>query len=397
MVVTALVDVSVVPVGQDTLLEHQTLLLEGGIIRQLGPKDAVAVPAGAFVVPVSGKYVMPGMADMHVHLPGGAESGDLRHVLDLSLAHGVTVIRGMQGAPEQLDARAHLVADHEAVPTLFLAGPPLTKSVTPDEARDMVRAQKTAGYDFIKLIGGFDLAAYDAVVTTAKDAGIPVCGHVPASVGIDAALAARQSSIEHVMGYGRAVKDGAETLDALAQRTREANVSNCPTLRYYAMSNERDVGQLLRDDGLRYVPKETVDGWVKEKEQGQPGGGEDAMRTPRQIVLALAHAHARILVGSDSPGTFSVPGFAYVDELRQLAKAGLTPYEILRSATLSAAEYLGKEHELGTVATGMRADLVVLDADPRASVENLAHPTGVVLAGAWLPRDALEKRLELRQ
>jgi imidazolonepropionase-like amidohydrolase len=391
--ITALVDVQVLPIDRDILLEHQTLLIENGLIRQLGPMDKVVVPPGATVIPEAGKFIMPGMADMHVHLPAGKDSADFQRVLDLSLAHGVTVIRGMQGDPEHLKARARLREQNALVPELFLAGPPIAQALTVDQANAAVLETKAAGYDFIKVIGGLDRDAYGALVAKAKEAHIPVCGHVPAEIGIDAAITARQSSIEHVMGYGAAARQSESALDTLAQRTREAGVSNCPTLRYYAVSNEADVAALADREGMTYASKEKLAEWTKEKGAGPAAHDGGAMQVPRRIVAALARAGARILVGSDSPGAFSVPGFAYVEELRELERAGVAPYDVLRAATRSAAEYLGKESEFGSVAVGQRADLVVLDADPRASLDNLAHPAGVVLRGQWLPRDVLEKNL----
>jgi imidazolonepropionase-like amidohydrolase len=395
--VTAFVDVNVVPMTADGLeLHHQTILVEGGIIRRIGPREAVAVPGGARVVAAAGAFVMPGMADMHVHLPSDAPG--MQRILDLSLAHGITVIRGMQGAPEQLGFREHLRASDALAPALFLAGPPIARSLTAEEARDTVLSQKAAGYDFIKVIGGFDAAAYQVLTSTARDAHIPVCGHVPDEIGIDLALDARQSSIEHEMGYmdAAALPDG-RVLDELAARTRDSNVSSCPTLDFFAVGLEPDVAVLRARDGLRYAPREDVEAWTKAKAENPPHAAPGRWAMREHVLLSLSRAGARLLVGSDSPGTFAVPGFAYVEELRHFARAGLSPYAVLHAATRSAAEYLGEEQVFGTVAEGMRADLVFLSADPLTDVEHVARPAGVMVGGEWLSREALDARLAAQE
>jgi imidazolonepropionase-like amidohydrolase len=389
----AFVDVRVVSMVDEVVRDHQTVVVEGGVIARVGPAGRVAIPAGAVRIAGAGRTLVPGFADMHVHLPGDDEPpGELDRILDLSLASGVTTLRGMQGAPGQLALRDRLRTAGRPAPTLVLAGPPIAGPLAADQARALVRDQQAAGYDAIKILGGIDLAVYRAIAAEASRAGIPVCGHVPQEIGIEAALAARQSSIEHLMGYDAAARAPPPALDDLARRTRTARVWNCPTLDFFAVASEPDEARLSRRAGLAYAGADELAAWRSaRRDRPPPPDAADRMRTRRAIAAALARAGAPLLVGSDAPGPYSVPGFAYLEELRELHRSGLGRYDVLRAATRSAADYLGQP--TGAIAVGMRADLVLLDGNPLDSLEHLARPAGVMVRGAWLSRRDLDRLL----
>ncbi len=387
----AFVGAGVVSTAGGGIAAAQTVIVEGDRIVRIGPAAEVPVPPGARVIEAAGHYLVPGFADMHVHLPDGATPGELERVLDLSLAQGVTLIRGMQGAPGQLEVRRRLRAEGAPAPELVLAGPPVARALTPDEARELVRAQHAAGYDLIKILGRLDRAAYDAIAAEAARLGIRVAGHVPKEIGLAAALEARQSSIEHVMGYVGAADDPA-ALDRLARETAARRIWNCPTLDFFAVGEAAD-DALLGRDGLAYATPAEREAWAAARRDGPPPPDAEARRARRhRIVAALARAGAPLLVGSDAPGTFAVPGFAYVEELRELARAGLRPAELLAAATRSAAAYLGRD-DLGELAIGRRADLVLLARDPLARIDHVASPAGVMVRGIWLPRAELDRRI----
>jgi imidazolonepropionase-like amidohydrolase len=378
--VTALVGVDILPMTSDVRLAGQTLLIEDGVIRRIGPAAEVAVPDGALVIDGRSKVVMPGLADMHVHLSDDAKENE--RIIDLSLAHGVTLLRGMQGAAAQLELRARLNAHDVAAPTLLLAGPIIASAMTVDEARATVRAQKAAGYDFIKVIGGFDRAAYDAIIETARAEHIPVVGHVPKSVDLAYALE-RQATVEHVTAFLGPPDDG----PMLAARSGAAV---CPTLDWLTVAGE-DASKLLKREGLDCVTAAELAEWKKWRAETPPI--EPARLTgARRAVVELSKAGARLIVGSDSPGEFRVPGFAYLEELGDLERVGLAPFTVLRAATANAAEALG-DASFGVVAEGKRADLVVLSSDPRENLAALARPFGVMVRGKWLSAAALDERL----
>ncbi len=368
----AFVDATVVTGGKAT--PHQTVVVDGDRIVSVG----ATTPAGAKTISATGKFLVPGFYDMHVHLPEGLTEID--RVLDLALANGITTIRGMQGKPSHLEARKRA----RVQPDLVLAGPPIHDALTPDQAKALVDDQKAAGYDLIKILGGIDRAAYDALVAEAAAKQIPIVGHVPSEIGIDAALAAKQRTIEHVQSYAR---DDDTKLADQAQRTVAAGIWNCPTLDFYTVMlgsrehlGERD-GMQYADDAERTPPGSPV-----------PDDGAARLAKVMHVVAALHAAGAPLLVGSDTPDSFAVPGFAYVEEMRDLVKAGLTPADVLRAATENAANSLGRPGD-GTITPGAHADLVLLDRDPLASVDNLAHPAGVMVRGHWLARSELDALL----
>ena len=383
----AFTDVTVVPTTGGGEIPHQNVIVRGDRIARV---DASPPPPGATRIDGKGKYLMPGLADMHVHLPADGPDSEIERIALLSLLNGVTTLRSMQGAPGHLAFREKVRRGSPPSPELYLGGPPLAETLTPEQARDRVRTQKAAGYDFVKVLGGFDRATYDALIDEARVVGMPVVGHVPAEVGIEAALASKQLTIEHLMGYGEAAKEGDAALDTIAQRTRRAQVWNCPTLDYFAIPRE-DPAELEARDGLAYVPEREKQQW--RKREPPPVDGAAVMARLRREVLALQRAGAGLLVGSDAPGPWILPGFGFGEEMRELRKAGLTPPEVIAAATRSAAEALGRGAEDGTVQAGGIADLILLGADPLADVTNAVRPEVVMVRGRAWTREEIEKRL----
>jgi imidazolonepropionase-like amidohydrolase len=379
-------DVTVVPMTGGAEIPHVNVVVRGDHVERV---DATTPPDGATIIDGHGKYLAPGMVDMHVHLPADVPDPALERIALLSLLNGVTTVRSMQGAPNHLAFRAKVLGGTEVSPELYLAGPPLAETFTPEAARARVREQKTAGYDFIKILGGFDLPAYDAVIDEARKVGMPVVGHVPAEIGIDAALAAHQVTIEHMMGYADAAKTSDAALDALAKKTHDAHVWNCPTIDYFSSGLE-DPTKLEARDGLAYVPESDKAEWRKREPSKSTEAGIARMRLE---VLALQRAGAGLLVGSDAPEPWIVPGFGFVEEMRELVKAGLTPAEVMTAATRSAADALGRDAHDGTVQVGAVADLILLDRDPMASVDNVTRPAVVMVKGHPWTRAEIEARL----
>jgi imidazolonepropionase-like amidohydrolase len=388
-------DVTVISMLDEHAHPHQTVVIEAGGITQVGARGSVRIPEGATPIAAKGRYLMPGMMDMHVHLPEEAPVEELERMLDLFLVNGVTTLRSMRGSPAHLVLRERLHAEMRAVPTLYLSGPAVAEFLTPQQAVESVSAQKDAGYDFLKLLGGVDRNAYDALVARAGELSFPVAGHVVAAVGIDAALGARQRTIEHLGGYDAAAKAGPESLAALAQRTQEAGVCNCPTLDFFAVTYAQGEAQLRQRDGLRYAKPEEREQWHQEKLKPPSLQGEARMQRNTAIVSALSAAKALLIVGTDSPGTYRVPGFSYSEELSQFTRSGLSPYEALRAATRNPAACMGMAETRGAVAPGMRADLVLLEKNPLEDVRNVSRPAGVMVGGQWLSRAELDRRLEL--
>lgn len=351
----ALVGVHVIPMDRPGVLRDRTVLVRDGRIVAVAPRRELRVPAGAERVEVRGAYLLPGLVDMHVHLNGRAQ-------LRGYLARGVTTVRNMRGRPDHLRWREEVAHGARLGPRILTAGPvldgdppALRDGVAVRDASEAFRAvgeQAGRGYDFVKVYGGLSAEAYVGIAAAARAFGLPVVGHVPEAVGLDGVLAAGQASIEHAEELTRSHEIARDASDAgvWAQRARAGSVWLCPTLALHRL----------------FAPPE-------------------AHRRHARLVASLHARGMGLLLGSDARPSL------VVDELLALVEAGLSPTDALAAATREAAAFLGLEDELGTVAPGRRADLLLLDGDPREDVGAVARMTGVVVAGRWLPERTLAR------
>lgn len=424
-VVTAFVGVSVIPMDRERVLKNQTVVVRGGRIAEIGDAGKIKVPAGAVKIDGRGKFLMPGLVDMHLHLsPGEGLNDDLpSQQLRLLLANGVTTLRSMIGGASQLALRDKINRGEIIAPRIFTAGPPLLGNNTPtvEAAVKAVTDQKKAGYDLLKVHEGLKPEVYEAIVKTAREVGIPFAGHVTASVGLRRALTARQTTIEHLDNYlqatvpasasiettpsqivlGETLKNVDErTFARLAKETREAGVANNPTLTLFQLVvSDAKPEELLQWEEMRYIPAKMREGFAKQKAGtlGIPASAEEKKRyveLRNLLVRELYKAGAKIVVGPDSPQFFLVPGFAAHREMQSLAEAGLSNYAVLEAATRNGAENLGMLREFGTVEIGKSADLLLLDADPLENVANAKRIAGVMTRGKFLAKSDLQKMLD---
>jgi len=425
----AFADVTVLPMNGGPALPGHTVLVEGGVITLVAPFGAVPVPAGAQIIDGTGKFLMPGLCDMHVHIAAGdltapdhgldaaAVLQRFRDYAGVFLDYGVTTVRNMAGTPAHLRLRAEVADGRTRGPRIFTAGPILETRFTwpglraigrlvtsPEQARMVVRENKRDGYDFIKVYNDIDADIYDALVAEARAQDMRIVGHVAFAKGLDGALAARQASIEHLRSYDFAadtrdppspkrfegwLHTTPQRLAELAERTAAAGVWNVPTL---AVENAYVPGaDAPKTAGL----PEWLAGAVVGMHEGQDSAGlfsaeqRQAIRAGaparRAMVAALDHAGAGLLPGSDCPIWGLIPGRSLLRELELLVACGLSPERVLESATADAARFLGVQDQVGTVEAGKVADLLLLDADPRVDIAAIWRQHGVMAAGRWWP------------
>uniref|UniRef100_UPI000A8458BE amidohydrolase family protein n=1 Tax=Rhodothermus marinus TaxID=29549 RepID=UPI000A8458BE len=236
--ITAFVHVNVLPMDRDTVLRDQTVLVRGTRIVAVGPAASVEIPEGARRIDGTGRYLMPGLAEMHGHVPGGnAPAQYVEDVMWLYVANGVTTVRGMLGDPAQLDLRTRINRGELVGPTLYLAGPPFSgNSVTsPAQAVEMVRRQKAEGWDLLKVLPGLSREVYDAMARTAHEVGIRFAGHVPEAVGLRHALEMGQETFDHLDGFIAYLDAFDKSIDEarlqeIVRLTREAQAWVVPTM-----------------------------------------------------------------------------------------------------------------------------------------------------------------------
>lgn len=194
----AFVDVNVVPMDQEGLLEEYTVIVQNGRIAEAGPSNEVDVPAGATLVDGTGRYLMPGLAEMHGHIPGPDNPDYAEGVLFLYISNGVTTVRNMAGHPYHLELRERVERGEVPGPAIYAASPWMSanQAPTPEDVDRLVREHKEAGFDLMKM-GSISLEVYHQMAETAHEVSIPFAGHIPEEVGLVRALDARQASIDH--------------------------------------------------------------------------------------------------------------------------------------------------------------------------------------------------------
>ncbi len=417
----AIVNVNIIPMTSEAVIPAQTVVVRDGAIAQIGDVESVRAPEDAVVVDGTDRFLMPGFVEMHAHVTS-TEPEKVQTLLDLFLANGVTTIRGMLGQPSHLELREALAAGQLRGPRLITSGPSLSGNSVggPDEGARMVREQHAAGYDFVKIHSGLSASEFNAIADQANELGMPFAGHVPVSVGVKGALDKGIATIDHLDGYmaamlpansdpsggyggffGVMLADDAELsrLDALVAATVDAGVANVPTESLFErLVSDEPAAELSRRSEMRFVDEETISGWVAAKNRTMTERGFDpdvaalAIEIRRELIRKLHEAGAVLLLGSDAPEVFQVPGFSLHRELELMVAAGLTPYEALATGTTAPAEFLGLGS--GTVEVGASADLALLDANPLIDIANSRRIHGVVAAGRWLHAGQLLADLE---
>ena len=421
---TVFINVNVIPMTSKEVLSARTVIVTNGEITTIGNVDQTPLPGNAVVIDGTNRFLIPGLAEMHGHVPPIGSDG-LDRVLQLYVANGITTVRGMLGQASHLEMRSALKKGEMLGPRLYTSGPSLNgRSVTgPERAISMVEQQHAAGYDFLKIHPGLTREEFDAMAATADRVGIRFAGHVPEDVGIERALAAGIATIDHLDGYmesllrphddpsgglsgffGVFIADQADEgqIAGIVAATVEAGTWNVPTdsLFRHATSSATDPDDMVDWPEMKYMPADTVARWHRAKRDVlddanyNPDTAARAVALRQKLILELQRNGAGLLLGSDSPQIFNVPGFAIHRELEYLVDAGLTPFEALQTGTANPAIFFGQANEFGVVKTGARADLILLDANPLEDITNTRRIHGVMVGGRWLPRSELDDLLD---
>ncbi len=419
-----LFNVNIIDVRDGTILENHQMVIDSGKIVKIFKKEA-AQETYKIRIDGKGSYAVPGLAEMHAHIPSPDTPRErIEETLFLYLSNGITTIRGMLGHPSHLEMREAAQNGSLLSPRIFTSSPSFNGNTvsTPADARRLVKQYKEEGYDFLKIHPGIKLEVFDTLVKTAGEVEIPFSGHVPVDVGIRHALKSRYASIDHVDGFLEGLVPESKKADPetngffgynftrladttlvadLVRLSRENEVWIVPTQslfeRWFAPVGT-DV--LLAQAEMKYMPATTLEDWKKRKEESTgPGSGFseaqwtsfDAIR--KKLIKALQENGHGILLGSDAPQLFNVPGFSIHHEIEGMLNAGLSPLEILQSGTINPARFFGRENEFGELKAGMAADLLLIKGNPLKDPAALKEVYGVMVRGLWLSKENIDKRL----
>jgi imidazolonepropionase-like amidohydrolase len=404
----AFTGVTVLPMDSSRLLANHTVVVTGDRITAVGPAASTRVPEGATRVDGAGKYLMPGLAEMHGHIPPPTAARELvDNVLFLYVANGVTTVRGMQGAPGQLDVREAAKRSEIIAPTLYLAGPQFSGGAvkTAEDAAARVRQQKAEGWDLLKVQEGLSAPVYEAMAKTAREVGMRFGGHVPDEVGVRRVLESGQDTIDHIDNYAEELDGMVKPVDQQAllqyvEHTKKARTWIVPTMVVWeTLRGPVTLESRTSLPELRYLPSAQVQQWTQQLASRLKNPQFNATQAKiyidnrMQILAALHKGGVPMLLGSDAPQQFNVPGFSLHHEMKRMADAGMTAYDIVKSGTANVGAYFKNADSFGTIAAGQRADLILVDANPLQDVANIARRSGVMVRGRWLPSSELDSRL----
>jgi imidazolonepropionase-like amidohydrolase len=433
----AFIGVNVIPMDKERVMLSQTVLIRDGVIVDIGDTGRIKIPKGAQKIEGTGKFLIPGLSDMHVHLFTDDEFPEAlaEDEFKVMIAYGVTTIRLMTGTPEQLVWRSKSAKEQILAPTIYAASPQFTgrKSTnalvvtTESEARAAVIKSKQDGYDFIKVTTFLKPEVYESIVDEAKKQNIRVVGHADSrSVGLTRALKARQQ-IEHLDSYLEAlVPEGApvkgsvsdiylynpknwESIDyldenkipELARLTVEANPFVTPTLHLFkfTVGKGRTEESFKAQPDLRFYPQKTIDLWMGVSKKYLATAApiekrEKYIRIRDKIVKAIYDAGGRVMAGSDTPEWLMLYGYTLHLELIDLRDAGLSNYDALETATRNPAMFFGTFDRTGTIEKGKRADLVMLEANPLEDIANTQKRAGVMLKGKYFTQSEMNQWLD---
>ena len=419
--------VNVIPMDREQVLANQMVVIRNGKIQSVSDAKKAKYRKNALVIDAAGRYLIPGLAEMHAHVPPTDDLEPMKDVLRLFAANGVTTIRGMLGHPKHLELRRMINNGELISPHFYTAGPALHgESVkTQDDAVRMVKEEKLAGYDFLKILPGLTKDNFDAMARTAHEQNIPFAGHVSYNVGVWKAIEAKQQTIDHMDAFveglvpgidkiseddaglfGMFIADKADVtrIPKLMKALRHNNVWVVPTqaLADRWFTPERTAESFRNDPEMKYMDSKTLDNWVKAKTniESDPKYDRQKLETyiklRRKLIYECNRNGVGLLLGSDAPQIFNVPGMSTHHELQYLVDAGLTPYEALKTGTINVGAFY-KKPEIGVIRQGANADVVLLNANPLENIANSQKIEGVLVGNKWLDRVSLDdilKKLE---
>lgn len=416
-------NVSIISMLSNEITSPQNVLIRDGKIASIG-KSSLSKPVN--YINGTGKFLMPGLTEMHAHIPIARRDGDslVMETLFLYLSQGVTNIRGMLGNPYHLELRTLANSGSILSPRIYTSSPSMNGNSipTPDDAAKKVKQYKNDGYDFLKIHPGIKIETWNVLEKTAKEVNMPFAGHVPVEVGIRRALDAKYQTIDHMDGYLEGLVPTTENVDPTKNGffgydfTDLADESLIDELVNQTMANEVAVvttqtlfsrwfsptptKELVDAPEMKYISPKQRYTWVKSKtsftenENFTKEKWERFFNIRKKLLQAMDKKGVTFLLGSDAPQVFNVPGFSIHHEMKDMANAGISNYKILQSGTSNPADFFNANGDYGTIQVGAAADLILLNGNPLEDIGQAKNIAGVMLGKRWLSREFIDKELE---
>jgi imidazolonepropionase-like amidohydrolase len=426
----AFVHAAVVPMDRERVLRDQTVIVSKGKIVTIGPASRVKVPVGADRIDARGRYLLPALSDMHVHIEGESWNALLSPAAKAAsrpvpfedflfpyVANGVTTVQVLSGTSELLPLRGRIARGEMLAPRLILARmidgpdkawpPPLSTWVsTAAEARKATLKAKADGYDKMKVYSFLSKDSYDAVIATAKEQRMDVIGHIPYALSVEYVVDAGQKMIAHTEEVAKHAHGdySKERISYFAGRIADAGVWLTPTL----VTTRRIIDEFSDKDGLFARPEAAYSAHPMQREiwsfianmyqqippDAQTKLKDDFEKFQKPFTKLFHDKGGQLMTGTDSLMPRLVAGFSLHQELQELVGVGLTPFEALRTSTSIPHEYLGESRDAGTIAVGKRTDLLLLDANPLEDISATSKIAGVLMRGRWLGKGEIDRRMQ---
>jgi hypothetical protein len=414
--------VNVISMENDQVTSNQIVIIKNGKITAMG--KALKYGKDALVIDAKGKYLIPGLAEMHAHVPPIDDMEPMKDVLKLFAFNGVTTIRGMLGHPRHLELRSKIQSGEILGPRFYTSGPSANGNSVKntEDAIKLAKEQKAMGYDFIKLHPGLTKETFTTLSKTAQEVGIPYGGHVSFNVGVWMAAEAKYATIDHLDGMVEALVPGIETMTEqqnglfgmfssekadearipkVIQALKDNGVWLVPTQalaeRWFAPAATPELMNAAPE--MKYMDAKTRENWMNSKKTlvANPLYNADKIsnfiKLRRKLILESQKSGVGILLGSDGPQIFNVPGFSIHHELRYLVDSGLTPFQALQAGTVNVAKFYNAT-DRGTIKPGNVADLVLLNGNPLQDITKSTSIEGVMLNGKWLSKEYIDSEMK---
>ena len=394
-------NVSVVTMQNNEVLKNQDVFIENGKITNIAPSKKNKSKE-LVVIEGKGKFIMPGLADAHVHFP--ENEAEMERMMQLFLINGVTKLRSMRGDWKHAQWREKYNDEASFYPKLYLSAPPISRNydMTAEQIEQFVKSAKDNNFDFIKILSIKSQPIFKQLDSVCKKYNMPIGGHFPrlasgSYLAEDVFFNSNYTSIEHLGGLAGET----EMLESRLQSIKEKNMYLCPTISWYNVGSGRfNFEELRNQPGMEYVAKKTVDEWIDGTKKYIEKMGEVALKKEiadeilainekLKLLKRLNDEDFNLLLSPDASSKYMIPGFSMQEEMKLYKQAGLSNFDILKTATINFNNFFKGNY--GTLTTGKEADFVLVADNPLENLETLKNIEGVFSNNHFLDKKQLQE------